>query len=274
MPQSRIEAFLKGILMNIISVIGSGMLGVNQITTEGFSVIQSVDRVLWIGDIAGLKEYLSQHEILHEDLSYLYEDGGVDINNYTRIIQHIKNVLTECKHVALIVPGHPRIGVTIVQLLQKLSQDGTFTFHCYPGISSFDAMINDIGIDPLEEGGSILDVNRLIIYDYAMDPCVNYFIYHVCSIGNANTDYSSPQASNKVKYLKSKLLKHYPANTPLFLLSASTKNGQCADKLQGELSDIETLLSKVTYRHTLFIPSSLPSKDRVNFEFLKEINAY
>lgn len=52
--------------MSIISVIGSGMLGVNQITTEGFSVIQSVNRVFWIGDIAGLNEYLSHHKIHHE----------------------------------------------------------------------------------------------------------------------------------------------------------------------------------------------------------------
>ncbi|CAB5680482.1 Tetrapyrrole (Corrin/Porphyrin) Methylases [Serratia marcescens] len=258
--------------MGTISVIGSGMLGVNQITTEGFSVIESVNRVFWIGDIAGLNEYLSHHEIHHEDLSYLYEDGGVDVDNYTRIIQYISEVLTECEHVCLIVPGHPRVGVTIVQLLQKLSQDGVFTLRCYPGISSFDAMINDIGIDPLEEGVSILDANRLIIYDYAMDPCINYFIYHVCSIGNSNTDYSSPQASNKVIYLKSKLLKHYPANTPIFLLSASTQKGQSADRLQGEICNIDTLLSKVTYKHTLYIPSSLPTKDRVNFEFLKEIN--
>lgn len=100
----------------------------------------------------------------------MYEDGGIDVDNYTRIIQYISDALTECEHVGLIVPGHPRVGVTIVQLLQKSSQDKAFTFHCYPGISSFDAMINDIGIDPLEEGVSILDANRLIIYDYAMDP--------------------------------------------------------------------------------------------------------
>lgn len=209
--------------MSTISVIGSGMLGVNQITTEGFSVIQNADRVFWIGDIAGLNEYLYHHEIYHEDLSHLYEDGGVDVDNYASIIQYMTNALSECEHVGLIVPGHPRVGVTIVQLLQKSSQDGSFSFHCYPGISSFDAMINDIGIDPLEEGVSVLDVNRLIIYDYAMEPCINYFIYHVCSIGNSNTDYSSPQTSNKVTYLKSKLLKHYPANTTIFLLSASTE---------------------------------------------------
>lgn len=102
--------------------------GVNQITTEGFSVIQSVNRVFWIGDIAGLNEYLSHHKIHHEDLSYLYEDGGIDVDNYTRIIQYISDALTECEHVGLIVPGHPRVGVTIVQLLQKSSQDKAFYF--------------------------------------------------------------------------------------------------------------------------------------------------
>ncbi len=120
--------------MGTISVIGSGMLGVNQISTEGFSVIQSVNRVFWIGDIAGLNEYLFHHEIHHEDLSYLYEDSGVDVDNYTKIIQYISEVLTECEHVCLIVPGHPRVGVTIVQLLQNYLRMGYSLFVVTPAL--------------------------------------------------------------------------------------------------------------------------------------------
>ncbi|TCV99787.1 SAM-dependent methyltransferase [Biostraticola tofi] len=258
--------------MGIISVIGSGMLGVEQITTEGFSVIHRADRVYWIGDIAGLKEYCAHRTISYQDLSYLYEHGAIDTDNYRRIIQHVMLALTECDHIGLVVPGHPRLGVTIVQLLQQQNKSGDFEFHCYPGISSFAAMINDIGIDPLEEGVSIVDVNRLILYDYMMDPCLNYFIYHASSIGNANTDYSTPQISNKIPYLKSKLLKHYPAHTHLFLLSSSTIKGEFAEKLPGQLANLEALLSQVTYRHTLYIPCSLPSKSQVNHNFLQEIH--
>lgn len=258
--------------MRKISVVGSGMLGVDQITTEGFYVIHNVDRVFWLGDVAGIKKYLSHKKIRHEDISYLYEDGGGDVENYLRIINYILTQSDESEHIALIVPGHPRVGVTIVQLLLKLSQNGEVVLNCYPGISSFDAMINDLDIDPLEEGVCILDANRLIIYDYAMEPCINYFIYHISSIGNACTDYSLPHVSNKVSYLKCKLLKHYPENATVFLLSASTKSGQVPEKLESKLFNIEALLSKVTYRHTLYIPSSLPSKEKVNFDFLKEMN--
>ncbi|XAV88418.1 MAG: SAM-dependent methyltransferase [Candidatus Symbiodolus clandestinus] len=258
--------------MRKISVIGSGMLGINQITTEGFSIIQNTNKVFWIGEISGLKDYLSHNNNDYEDLSHLYEDGGIDIVNYNRIVQYVTNSLTEYEHICLVVPGHPRIGVTIIQILQKLSDDGGFLFNCYPGISSFDAMINDIGIDPLEEGVSLLDANRLIIYDYKMDSCINYFIYHVCSIGNSNTDFSSPQLSNKVSYLKSKLIKHFEGKHKIYLLSASTKNGELPDKLEGNISDLERLLSQVTYRHTLYVPSIPPNKDRVNFNFLRETN--
>ncbi len=56
--------------MKIIFIIGSGMLGIKQITTEGSSAIQNVNRVFWFRDIAGPHEYLSHHEIHHEDLSF------------------------------------------------------------------------------------------------------------------------------------------------------------------------------------------------------------
>ncbi|NMP27429.1 hypothetical protein GW590_11185 [Rahnella sp. SAP-1] len=258
--------------MNKLSVIGSGMLGVNQITRHGFSVIHTASKVFWIGEIAGLEHYLSDASIAHHNLSYLYEEGKRDTDNYIRIIAYLIREVNDCEHLCLVVPGHPQIGVTIVQQLQQLSQSGGFELFCFPGISSFDAMINDIWLDPLEEGASLLDANRLIIYDYMMEPCINYFIYHVCSIGNIKTDYLIPQKSNKVSYLKSKLLKHYQRTQQIFLFSAATCDEEAPDKIEGTLSQLEDLLAHVTYRHSLYIPASLPNKMRVNYEFLKEIN--
>lgn len=259
--------------MNKISVIGSGMTGISQITKDGFDVINNSKIVLWIGSIFGLNDYLIQRNTNCEDLSHLYEDGGVDLDNYTRIIDRLMTHLNIYEDICLVVPGHPRVGVTIVQLLQQRSKNDGFEFRCYPGISSFDAMINDLGIDPLEEGVSIVDANRLIIYDYAMEPCINYFIYHVCSVGNAKTDYLSPHKNNKASYLKKKLLKHYAPETTIYLLSASVDESSEPDKVQGSINNIEDLFLSMTYRHTLYIPAILPSKNRVDFDFLKEIGA-
>ncbi|MFB2863156.1 SAM-dependent methyltransferase [Aeromonas sp. MdU4] len=259
--------------MKKISVIGSGMTGISQITKDGFEVINNSKIVLWIGSILGLSDYLLEKNISCENLSHLYKDGGFDVDNYVRIIDCLMTNLHSYSNICLVVPGHPRVGVTIVQLLQQRSKEDGFEFRCYPGISSFDAMINDLGIDPLEEGVGIVDANRLIIYDYAMEPCVNYFIYHVCSVGNANTDYSSPHKNNKISYLKNKLLKHYAPENKIFLLSASVDNSGEPDKIEGSINNLDELFLNITYRHTLYIPALLPSKDRVNFEFLNEIGA-
>lgn len=86
--------------MNIITIIGSGMLGINQITTEGFSVIQRISWVFWNRDISGPHEYLSHYKIHHSD------------------------VITECKHVTFVIPGYLKLGIVIVKYCRKLFQDG------------------------------------------------------------------------------------------------------------------------------------------------------
>src|SRR3990167_6942591 len=93
-------------------------------------------------------------------------------------------------------------GMKGLQHLKQEASDLGIALHVLPGISSFDTMINDLCLDPIEEGSCIVDANRLILYDYDVDTCLNYFIYHVCSIGNSNTDYKSPVSRNAVDFLK------------------------------------------------------------------------
>ena len=38
------------------------------------------------------------------------------------------------------------------------------------GISSFDVMMTYLGIDPLEQGTVLLDANRLLLFQYGLEP--------------------------------------------------------------------------------------------------------
>lgn len=249
-----------------ITVIGSGILGLKQITPEGVAAIKKSEECFWIGKIDGIQDLILSENIKAENLSGLYINGENDTDNYERIITRLYKAMKIRKNIALIVPGHPRVGVTIVQ---KLSDEKSIKLVCYPGISSFDTMINDLSIDPLEEGTCILDANRLILYDYFMESSINYFIYHVCSVGNVKTDFLDPTENNRVNFLIDKLSKHYPPDHKLYLLSSSTSISEKANKIEGKTGSLKKLLEKVTYNHTLFIPSILPKKEDVNFEFLK-----
>lgn len=257
--------------MPTLKIIGSGMLGVSQLTLEATDAIRNASQVYWIGQISGLIGLIGNHNISGEDISKLYVDGAEDKENYRAIREHVLVGLSKHNNIALVVPGHPRLGVTIVQEFEKLAKDSQIDLTVYPGISSFDAMINDIGLDPLEEGTCIVDANRLILFNYTMDTVLNYYIYHVCSIGNTKTDYLAPQTRNRVSFLKEKLLQHYSEDHNAVLLSAVTQVGEQPDKILGTVGDLDSLFQKVSFKHSLFIPQITPDRSRINWEFLKLI---
>src|SRR5262249_42271153 len=122
-----------------------------------------------------------------ESLGPLYQDGAHDEDNYSRVIAKIEQEAGRFSRVAVLLPGHPRIGVTIVQRLSHRPDVKTL-----PGISSFATMLNDLAVDPLERGSVILDVNRLLLYDLKIVPELDHYLYHVCSIGSSATNFSDP----------------------------------------------------------------------------------
>jgi hypothetical protein len=255
--------------MNVLRVIGAGMLGVAHLTSEGREALQKSGRVFWIGSVPGLAALLQAQGVPGESLASLYLNGAADVDNYARIKQRLLASLAQGEDVALVVPGHPRVGVSIVQELQAAADDGAIRLECHPGISSFDAMLNDIRMDPLEEGACLVDANRLILYDYAMEPSLNYFIYHVCSIGTARTDFIDPARSSRAGFLAAKLLRHYDPEHPLSLLTASIEPGAAPGRIDGVVGRVTDLLQSVTFAHTLLVPARLPKREQVNWRFLQ-----
>ena len=259
--------------MKKLRVVGSGVKGAHHLTDEAKLNLDASKKVLYLGSIEGFDELAKSRNWHAEDISSLYVNGSLDQSNYENILNKVTSDLESYEDVCLVLLGHPRLGVTIVQELQARNENSLFQLNVLPGISSFDTIINDIGYDPLEEGTSILDANRLVLFDYHMDPCINYIIYHVCSIGNAKTDYSNPYERNSVSFLKQKLLKHFQANHDVKLISSDSTLHGSARIYSGNIGDLELLLSKVTFDSSLFIPAVLPTASQINKEFYKHLRA-
>lgn len=252
--------------MNTLRIIGAGIAGVLHFTKQALNEINACKKVLWLGTVEGMNTLAEKHHWLGEEITHLYVDGAVDNDNYFRICQKIAEEIKNHGDITLVVLGHPRFGVTIIQEIQDVLGDEV-SIKILPGISSFDTMINDLALDPLEEGTCLLDVNRLLMYDYVMDPCINYFIYHVCSIGTEKTHYSDPTRDNAIPFLKKKLLAHFVPKHKAILISSSGKGPEHSTIIQGEIGQIETILEHVTFSSTLFIPGKLPSAEQINNSF-------
>jgi uncharacterized protein YabN with tetrapyrrole methylase and pyrophosphatase domain len=253
--------------MKSLKIIGSGVRGALHLTVESLQQLAKAQKILWVGTVEGFPELVLKKKWLGEDITSYYQNGALDSDNYGDIKSKVLNELNCFESVALVVLGHPRLGVSIVQEFQLAAKAYSIKLEVYPGISSFDTMFNDLGLDPIEEGSSLVDANRLILYDYFMDTCLNYFIYHVCSIGNSSTDYEFPARNNLVSFLKRKLLKHYPEDHETILLTSGTSVSTESIQQKGTIKDLDILLKEVTFKSSLYIPALLPVAERVNSEF-------
>ncbi len=257
--------------MHTVRVVGCGTVDDLHLTPEARIHIRASRKALCLGSMPNIISWLEEEAILSEDVTGLYLDGALDDANYARILSKIYSEIERFGDISLVIPGHPRLGVTLVQTLSASTNHGNIDLRVVPGISSFDTLINDLALDPLEEGTCIVDVNRLILHDYAMEPAINYCVYHVSSIGNARTDYKNPTARNRVDILQSKLSGHYARDHVLILVTSAQSRKEAARIHKGTIGTLPELLEGVTFSTTLFIPARMPV--RVNKEFLQLLMA-
>lgn len=246
----------------MITFVGGGIRALNQLTLDGIEALQASNKVLTFQYELEFFERHNIHSI--ECLASLYEDGARDDDNYNRLITKIEEEAVKHERLVVLLPGHPRVGVSIVQKFAHRSDVVVL-----PGISSFCTMINDLEVDPLEKGSVVIDVNRLLLFDLKIVPELDYYLYHICSIGVAQTYFSEPSRMNAIHILAKKLSEAYPETHVVTLIGSATENGDKPTRLQVEIGKIDSVLSHIRFETSLYIPAIHPKS--YNHEFLARL---
>ena len=251
--------------MNHLIVAGLGIKDLLQMTIEARQALLEADQVLYLGTEP--ERHLPQLEgwgIKNiRSILELYVNGDVDDQNYQRLYQETLRTAQAHARTVLIVPGHPRIGVTLVQRLVKNPQD--LDVQVLPGISSFDTMINDLARDPLEKGSIIVDANRMLLFEMIWPSSMDCYLYHVCSVGTRKVHVYNAQKDNAWDFLKAHLLKIYAPHTEVQLVSSATRAERAPQKFSAPLNELESLKPFVHFGTTMYIAGENPK--RINKEF-------
>lgn len=254
--------------MHQLTVAGLGINDLNQMTLETLRALEAAGEVLYLGTTP--ERHLPQLRALGvarvRSIFELYVDGDIDERNYDRLYQEVTATASACPRVVLLVPGHPRIGVTLVQRLEKHRSAHPFGLRIFSGISSFDTMLNDLARDPLEKGSVLIDANRMLLFKTKWDVSLDCYIYHVCSVGTRHVHLSDARKDNAWDRLEEHLRELYPVDTLIELVSSSTIEGAPSSRRSVPLGEIGTLLPDVHFGTTLFIPGLRPR--RLDREFL------
>ncbi len=246
----------------MITFVGTGIQQYNQLTLKGLKALQDSKVVL---TFEWDEHFFQSHSIQNVfDLRPLYINGAKDEDNYQSIEKFILNSEAKYGEVTVAVPGHPRLGVTILNRLTRRR-----TIQVIEGISSFCTMINDLDRDPLERGTVLMDANRFLLFDIQTSPFLDHFFYHICSVGTARTNLHEPSQGNSIKLLTEKLTSFFGPEHSVFLISSSTRHGSNSHIQQLHLQDLTQAIHTITFDTTLFAPAK--KLQTINRDFLKLI---
>lgn len=259
--------------MKKITVVGRGLDPAKHLSLEAIRTLKNADIILGIEPETDswktLREEFNIPKII--DVGTLYINGAKDLQNYTSFIAHAFEALKTHNHVVLLVAGHPRVGVTFAQILTQHQNNSALNFEInfIEGLSSFDVMLNDLEIDPLERGSSVLDSNRLLLFQYNLEPSMNHFIYHICSVGTDRVHYSDSSKDNKITALQDYLESFYDRKKEIFLCKASNGQSEKGKYISLQVCDLAANIHQIDFGTTLFIPAEKPSK--FNFKFYQNL---
>lgn len=233
--------------MNRIRVVGLGVQGIEQLTLAGLRQLREAEAVLHLVDPAVDVRELTDRPT--ESLHALYRDGVRDHGHdkFSPLLARILDRARSDGDVAVLLPGDPRLGVTVVQHLQRLADAGELALHVEPGVSNFTTTANNLGIDPLERGTLVVDANRLLLFEQLPDPAFNTFVYHV---GGAD----------QAELLQRLLLRAYAAEHPACLVEAGPAADGTAAVAWGRVGSLCELLANVSFASPLFLPAAAPQR--------------
>lgn len=253
----------------IISVLGMGVRGRRQLTLEAFAILTRTRHALFFPqagiDTAWLEQELGIPKTT--DLSVEYRDGARDRDNYQRILDRVAGAARNDGAVCFLLPGHPRLGVTMTSLLDSDPTFAGMTVRVIEGVSSFDTMLCDLHRDALEHSSLLIDANRLLYYGLTLDARIDMYVYHICSVGTQRTHWREPRRENQICRLQAYLERYYPAQHQVTLIESSVSRPAGARTTVISLDALGAAIDAVTFRTTLFVPALAEVTTTYDHEF-------
>ncbi len=252
-------------------VVGTGIKFLSHLTVEARAYIEQSDKVLFLVNDPGMKQWISKTNPQSESLDFLYSKFSLRKYCYQAITEYILQTVKEIKHVCVVLYGHPcvfaQIGIDAVNLAKK---EG-FYAKLLPGISSADCLFSDLLIDPGSHGCHSFEATDFLLYKRKFDPRSHLILYQadiIGVLGNPRVHNNKKGAELLIRYLSD----FYTLNHKVILYEAAQYPSFEAKIEQYSLGSLmEAAFSRIT---TLYIPPC--NNNEYDHKMLEElgINAF
>jgi uncharacterized protein YabN with tetrapyrrole methylase and pyrophosphatase domain len=193
-----------------LTVIGTGIKTVGQLTIEAIAWMQRADSLLYVvGDPIAESVMRRLNPDGAESLSGYYEEGKQRIHAYNAMVEHILRCVRAGNKTVAAFYGHPGVfAYPSHESIRQARREG-FSARMLPGISAEDCLFSDLGVDPAVGGCQTYEATDLLVNAPLIDNSTQLIIWQIGTLGDLT--YKRIQYDTRaMPLLVQRLAQYYP----------------------------------------------------------------
>jgi uncharacterized protein YabN with tetrapyrrole methylase and pyrophosphatase domain len=245
-----------------IGIVGTGIVGTHQLTREAEEVIRRCRRTFVIDSGYGIPEYLETLCPEVKELGSLYEPGRDRLRTYRRMAAEVVSAAVVNAPVCLATYGHPWVYCYPTTLITRAAPLLGLHVEVFPGVSSFDTLLVDLGTDIALSGIQMYEATDLLLRRRPIQSDVTCVIWQPTVVGDP-TYHTEPYTADQFTPLQEYLLRFYPADHAAAIVTTKTYPLTRSVVQRLQLGNLAVELQRAPKVGTLYIPplSERPVED-------------
>jgi uncharacterized protein YabN with tetrapyrrole methylase and pyrophosphatase domain len=236
-----------------IAIVGTGIVGAHQLTREVEEVIRRCKRTFVIESGYGIPSYLETLCPEVTELGSLYEPGLDRLQTYRRMAATVVSAAEKEGPVCLATYGHPWIYCYPTTLITRAAPLLGLNVEVFPGVSSFDTLLVDIGVDIAHHGIQMYEATDLLLRHRPLQNDVACVIWQPTVVGDP-THHEGAYTAGQFAPLQQYLSRFYPADHEVTIVTTKTHPMTRSVQQHFRLGDLASELANTPRVGTLYIP--------------------
>lgn len=237
-----------------VGIVGTGIVGTHQLTREAEAVIRRCNKTFVIASGYGIADYLATLCPQVTELGFLYEPGKNRLPTYHKMAAEVVSAAVSDPPVCLATYGHPWVYCYPTTLITRAAPLLGLRVEIFPGISAFDTLLIDLGMDIAFNGIQMYEATDLLIRRRPIQNDVACVIWQPTVAGDPTCP-SVPYPAEQFTPLQEYLLRFYPVDHEAALVTTKTYPLMRSVVKHLPLGDLATELAGVPGVGTLYIPA-------------------
>jgi uncharacterized protein YabN with tetrapyrrole methylase and pyrophosphatase domain len=236
-----------------IGIVGTGIVGSHQLTREAEEVIRRSKRTFVIDSGYGIPEYLQTLCPEVTELGTLYEPDRDRLPTYRKMAAEVVSAAVADAPVCLATYGHPWVYCYPTTLITQAAPLLGLRVQVFPGVSSFDTLLVDLGTDIALNGIQMYEATDLLLRRRPLQSDVACVIWQPTVVGDP-TYRTEPYTAEQFQPLQDYLLRFYPGDHEVTIVTSKTFPLTRSIVQHLLLSDLAVELVRAPQVGTLYIP--------------------